>query len=256
MIPVPLLAVDNISHHYGNGHMGIKEISFAVHPGEFILVAGRNGSGKSTLFRHLNGLQSPTSGRVLVHGTPIDRHPRMALTRVGLIFQDPDTQIVGETVWDDVIFGPCNLKKPWAEVEELAQKALSAMQLLHLKDRDPATLSGGEKRRLAIAGVLAMAPELIVLDEPFSNLDYPGTLDLIAAITALHRAGHTIMLSTHDIEKIFHHATRMLILSQGELLHDGRPDTLLAELEPLGIREPCATRFGMPVPPWDLRRTA
>ena len=247
----PIMVVDNLSHRYGNGTPGISNISFSVYKGDFILLAGRNGSGKSTLFRHLNGLQSPTNGRIYLHGRPLDEQKQRALTTVGLIFQDADTQIVGETVWDDVIFGPCNLKLSFDDIHERAIAALSAMNLLHLKDRNPSTLSGGEKRKLAIAGVLAMKPQIIVFDEPFSNLDYPGTRDLIHSVVSLHQAGHTIILSTHDLEKIFFYATRMLLLSRGTLVHDDVPMALLKHLEALGIREPCASRLGLEIPAWD-----
>ena len=251
-----LLMVKNLSHQYDNGRLGLSNVSFSVHQGEFIIVAGPNGSGKSTLFRHLNGLQSPTSGTVYLHGLPLEKQKQAALTRVGLIFQDADTQIVGETVWDDVIFGPCNLKLSPEEIHLQGTRALTAMNLFHLRERDPSTLSGGEKRRLAIAGVLAMTPEILVFDEPFSNLDYPSTRDLIASVVALHRAGHTIILSTHDLEKILFYATRMLLLSHGTLVQDDTPRALLKHLEPLGIREPCASRMGMEIPAWDGDDTA
>ncbi|SMC75721.1 biotin transport system ATP-binding protein [Desulfocicer vacuolatum DSM 3385] len=247
----PIMVVENLSHTYANGTPGLSNISFSVNKGDFILVAGRNGSGKSTLFRHLNGLQSPTTGSISLHGSPLKEQKQTALTKVGLIFQDADTQIVGETVWEDVIFGPCNLKLSPDEIHDRGLRALTAMNLLHLKERDPSTLSGGEKRKLAIAGVLAMEPEILVFDEPFSNLDYPGTRDLIASVVSLHRAGHTIILSTHDLEKIIFYATRMLLLSRGTLVHDDMPQVLLNHLEPLGIRQPCAQRLGMPIAPWD-----
>ncbi len=251
MRQTPLMVVEKLSHRYDNGTWALSNISFSVYKGEFILVAGRNGSGKSTLFRHLNGLQSPTGGGVHLHGRPLKEQKQTALTKVGLIFQDADTQIVGETVWEDVIFGPCNLKLSPDDIHKQGTRALKAMNLLHLKERDPSTLSGGEKRKLAIAGVLAMAPEILVFDEPFSNLDYPGTRDLIASVVSLHRAGHTIILSTHDLEKILFYATRMILLSQGTLVHDDTPRALLKNLEPLGIREPCASRLGMDISAWD-----
>jgi len=251
MKQTPIMVVESLSHMYANGTLGLSNISFSVYQGDFIIVAGRNGSGKSTLFRHLNGLQSPTHGRIFLHGHPLEKQKQTALTQVGLIFQNADTQIVGETVWEDVIFGPCNLKLPPDEIHERGVQALTAMTLFHLKDRDPSSLSGGEKRKLAIAGVLAMKPEILVFDEPFSNLDYPGTRDLIASVVSLHRAGHTILLSTHDLEKILFYATRMLLFSQGTLVHDDAPMKLLKQLERLGIREPCASRLGMDIPAWD-----
>ncbi|MFH1154271.1 MAG: ABC transporter ATP-binding protein [Pseudomonadota bacterium] len=247
---LPVIEVVNLSHDYGETGTGIRNISFCVQPGEFILVAGRNGSGKSTLFRHLNGLQHPTSGDVLVKGRSVITHPMDARKTVGMVFQDPDLQILGETVGDDTAFGPENLGLSRQEITERVNTSLSALGLLHLKDRSPVTLSGGEKRRLAIAGVLAMHPEVIVLDEPFSNLDYPGSLDLLDCVTSLHASGCTIILATHDIEKVIACATRMIVLDKGTLAADGPPRSLVKTVEVFGVREPCASRFGMEILPW------
>ncbi|ACN15788.1 CbiO2 [Desulforapulum autotrophicum HRM2] len=246
----PLIEIDQLCHDYDGKGNGIKGISLQIFRQEFILVAGRNGSGKSTLFRHLNALLMPTTGEVRVNNISTRTNPLSATKSVGLVFQDADTQIVGETAWDDIAFGPENLKLSREKIHDRVESALEALGLETLGDRNPASLSGGEKRRLAIAGVMAMAPEVLVLDEPFSNLDHAGTLDLIACIEKLHRSGCTIILSTHEIEKVFTLATRMIILDQGKLVADDTPHLLLKQLETFGVREPCASRLGLEVLPW------
>ncbi|MBF0228619.1 MAG: ABC transporter ATP-binding protein [Desulfamplus sp.] len=246
-----IIEVKRLSHIYGSTDRGIKNISFGVKPAEFIVVAGQNGSGKSTLFRHLNGLLSPTSGEVWIHGRTVSSNLEYARQIVGMIFQDADCQIVGQTVFEDAAFGPENLRLPIGEIHKRTNNALKELGLLHLKEQNPATLSGGEKRRLAIAGVLTMRPEVIVLDEPFSNLDYAGTRDLLSSIIWLHKAGHTIILSTHDIEKVIFYASRMIIIHQGRIVGDDKPEMLLKEVENFGIREPCSSKLGMNIIPWD-----
>ena len=246
----PLVEVNELCHDYDGQGSGIKEITLKIFRQEFILVAGRNGSGKSTFFRHLNALLLPTSGEVVVNGISTVANPISATMSVGLVFQDPDTQIVGETVFDDIAFGPENLKLSRRLIGERVETALVALGLEALRDRSPASLSGGEKRRLAIAGVMAMEPEVLVLDEPFSNLDHAGTLDLILYLEKFHRGGCTIVVATHEIEKVFTLATRMIILDQGRLVADDSPHLLVKELESFGVREPCASRFGLEILPW------
>ncbi|MBF0467666.1 MAG: ABC transporter ATP-binding protein [Desulfamplus sp.] len=245
-----IIEIKRLSHIYRETDRGIKNISFAVKTGEFIIVAGQNGSGKSTLFRHLNGLLSPTSGDVWIHGKAVSANLAFARQIVGMIFQDADCQIVGQTVFEDAAFGPENLGLSGKEIQKRTTGALKQLGLLHLKDQNPSTLSGGEKRRLAIAGVLTMRPEVIVLDEPFSNLDYQGTQELLSSIIWLHRAGHTIILSTHDLEKALFHASRVIIIHEGRVAADDNPMAIIKEVEKFGIREPCSSKFGMGIVPW------
>ncbi|MBF0210117.1 MAG: ABC transporter ATP-binding protein [Desulfamplus sp.] len=245
-----IIEIKDISYIYSTTGRGLKNISFNVESGEFIIVAGKNGSGKSTLFRHLNGLLSPTSGKILIHGKDVSSNIRYARQVVGMIFQDADCQIVGQTVFEDAAFGPENLGLSFEEVNKRTTKALTELGLIHLKDQNPATLSGGEKRRLAIAGVLTMRPEVVILDEPFANLDYAGTSELLSAILWLNKAGHTIILSTHDIEKCIFWASRMLIIHEGRLVADDKPQSLLKDVEKFGIREPCASKLGMNIMAW------
>lgn len=251
MTAKPIIDVIGLSHTYTDEGTGIRDITFSVFPGDFILVAGRNGSGKSTLFRHLNGLLLPDCGEVLVNGISVSKNPIAARKTIGMVFQDPDTQIVGETVSGDIAFGPENLGLPRVEINTRVESLLHAMGLTGLGARNPATLSGGQKRRLAIAGVLAMEPRVLVLDEPFSNLDYPGCLDLLACILRLHGQGHTILLATHDIERVLAHATRMIILDQGTIARDGDPSDLVHQVEDYGVRKPCYVRLGLECQPWE-----
>lgn len=250
-ITTNIIELKRLSHIYSGTDRGIRNISFAIKSGEFIIIAGKNGSGKSTLFRHLNGLLSPTSGEVWIHGKTVSYNLEYARQVVGMIFQDADCQIVGQTVFEDAAFGPENLGLSVSEVHKRTTHALKQLGLLHLKNQNPATLSGGEKRRLAIAGVLTMSPEVVVLDEPFANLDYAGTCELLSSIIWLHKAGHTIILSTHDIEKAIFFASRMIIIHDGRVVADGKPNLLLKDVEKFGIREPCASRLGVGIIPWD-----
>ena len=250
---IPIIEVNHLSHVYNNDSSpGIKDINLSIFKGEFIIIAGKNGSGKTTLFRHLNGLIAPTSGEVRVNGKTVLKNLSYARKTVGMIFQDTDTQIVGETVFEDVAFGPRNLKFSQQKIQTRTSDILKKMSIFHLKDRNPATLSGGEKRRVAIAGVLAMSPEVIVLDEPFSNLDYPGTLDILSCMKSLHSSGHTIVVSTHELEKVIKYATRMIILEDGRIKADGPPWGLLKDIEKFGIRKPCTSKADLELMSWDM----
>lgn len=225
---------------YDGSHNGVFDINLCVSKGEFIIVAGKNGSGKTTLFRLFNALLTPSSGKVLIHGKDSVKHPVFARRTTGMVFQDADMQIVGETVYDDTAFGPENLKLPRKEINHRVETALKKIGLFHLKDRNPSTLSGGEKRRLALAGVLSMDPEVIVFDEPFANLDYPGSLDLLSCIRDIHASGQTIIIAIHDIEKVISFATRMIIMDNGKIVHDNIPAALLDKLKRYGIRQPAS----------------
>jgi biotin transport system ATP-binding protein len=245
-----MIVIEDLDHHFGDGNWGLKQINLAIEHGEFVVIAGANGSGKTTLLRHLNGLLRPTKGRVKLDGSDVANDVKRARQVVGMVFQDADSQIVGETVFDDVAFGPENLCLPPDEIKRRVTLALKAVGLLKQARQAPHLLSGGEKRRLAIAGVLAMKPQVLAMDEPFANLDFPGTREVLKQILFLHRAGHTIIIATHDVEKVIAHADRLIILQAGEVTRIGRPDALMDELEAHGIRQPCAVRLGMEIQPW------
>jgi biotin transport system ATP-binding protein len=186
----------------------------------------------------MNGLLRPTSGSVRVAGVEVAKDLLRARTRVGMMFQDAESQIIGETVYDDVAFGPENLQLERAEIERRVQAALAATGLVHLAEKRPHRLSGGEKRRLAIAGILAMQPRVIVCDEPFSNLDYAGVRQVLEEIVKLHRWGKTVLLATHDLEKVLAHADRLIFMRDGKIESDGPPSALLAAAEDFGVRRP------------------
>lgn len=249
-MPEPILDIRSVCFTYPDGFRGITNISLSVQQGEFILLAGKNGSGKTTLLRHLNGLLMPDSGDIRVAGKRVADHLVHTRKTVGMVFQDADAQIVGDTVFDEVAFGLENLKQDRNTIREKTGEVLNLLGLYHFRNRNPWTLSGGEKRKLAIAGVLVMDPSVIVFDEPFSNLDYPGACLVLSTIVRLSEAGHTIIIATHDIETVIFHASRMIIMADGEIRQDGDPSALIRELEPLGIREPCSSRLGLGIQPW------
>ncbi len=246
----PLLQVDDISHHYPDGDRSVSNVSFTVRKGEFIVLAGANGSGKTTLLRLLNCLLHPSAGEIRFLGKPILENPEHTRKHIGMVFQDPDTQIVGETVFDDTAFGPENLRLPREQIDAAVHEILDSLGLGHMKDRCPSTLSGGEKRRLALSGILVMHPEIILLDEPFSNLDYPGASGLLQLLESLNRDGITLIAATHDVEKVIDKADRMIIMQNGAIAADGSPASHVQSLEQYGIREPCASRYGIGVADW------
>jgi biotin transport system ATP-binding protein len=245
-----VIEIENLSHRFADGTLGLEGITLNIREGSFVVIAGHNGSGKTTLLRHLNGLLLPTAGMVRLAGVPVDKDLMKSRQFVGMMFQDADSQIVGETVYADVAFGPENLCLQRSMVKERVLKALSAVGLSDLADQRPHLLSGGEKRRLAIAGILAMEPRVIVFDEPFSSLDYPGVKQVLQHILALHQAGHTILVTTHDLEKIIAHADRLILMQGGKIARDGIPADIMDDLEAFGVRKPCAFRLGVEAESW------
>jgi len=233
---MPILETKNLEHRFPDGTLALKGISLALEEGDFLIITGKNGSGKSVLVRHFNGLLSPTGGEVFYRDKPVGKNLLMVRQRVGMVFQDPDSQIVGQTVWQDTAFGPENLRLPEGEIHKRVENSLRSMGLEHLKDHRPATLSGGEKKKLALAGILAMEPEIIIFDEPFEGLDYPGVVMVLTQITGLHQKGHTIVIITHEVEKSLAHANRLLILDQGRIVRQGTPEEVLPDLESFGVR--------------------
>jgi biotin transport system ATP-binding protein len=161
-----------------------------------------------------------------------------------MVFQDPETQIVGETVGEDVAFGPENMGLSAEKVSRRVDHALRVMGLGELSEKPCYLLSGGEKRRLAIAGVLAMDPEIVLFDEPFSYLDYPGTREVLYHMVRLHREGRTLVVTTHDVEKVIAHVNRIVVIQGGELKAEGPPEALVAELSRFDVRPPCSTLLG------------
>jgi biotin transport system ATP-binding protein len=243
-----MIEIVNLSHRFGNGTLGLDKINLSIKQGTFVVIGGLNGSGKTTLLKHLNGLLLPHTGMVRINGVPVSENLMRARQIVGMVFQDADSQIVGETVVDDVAFGPENLRLNRDEIEKRVSEALKRVGLIDVDDQRPHVLSGGEKRRLAIAGILAMEPQVLVFDEPFSNLDYPGIQQVLEQILSLHRSGHTILIATHDLEDVIAYADRLILMKDGTVVKDGRPENLINDLNILGIRDPRAVRFGWEIP--------
>ena len=234
-----MIETRNLHHRYPDGTHALKGIDLAIPGGEFLLLCGPNGSGKTTLLRLLGGLLKPTSGQLLFGGEEGRSGPGEPRRLVGMVFQEADSQIIGETVREDVAFGPENLGLSPEETARRVDEALRAFNLEPLADRPCQLLSGGEKRRLAIAGVLAMKPGAILLDEPFTHLDYAGVREVLRHLIRLHREGHTLVMTTHDVEKVIGHADRIAVLESGELRACGAPEKIVGLLSRFGIRPPC-----------------
>jgi biotin transport system ATP-binding protein len=247
---LPLIEMQAVDFHYADGGIGLADVSLRIDRGELVVVAGANGSGKTTLLKHMNGLLTPASGRVVVNGRPTNEDVESVRRLVGMVFQHVDAQIVGESVYDDVAFGPENLRMPRDAVDRCVHQALAAVGLDHKLNQRPHLLSGGEKRRLTIAGVLAMQPEAVVFDEPFSSLDLNGVRQVLRQIVNLKAAGRTQVITTHDLDKIIAHADRLVILSKGRVVCDGNPRDILPVVERYGVREPDASRLGADFRSW------
>lgn len=246
----PIIEIENLSYRFANGAVGLAGINLAIEAGSFTVIAGANGSGKTTLLRHLNGLLRPASGEVRLLSVPVFDNLAGARQRVGMVFQDTESQIVGETVADDVAFGPENLKLSRAEIARRVDAALDAVGLEKMRHHGTHALSGGEKRRLAIAGVLAMEPQILAFDEPFANLDYAGVRQVLARIVDLHHRGRTLVLTTHDLEKVLPFADRLIFMADGRVVGDGPPAETVKEAERFGVRRPCRACMDKETDPW------
>lgn len=218
---------DNINYVYSSGtafaRHAIKDISFSIQKGEFIGLIGHTGSGKSTLIQHMNGLIKATSGSIYFNGEDIygkSYNLKQLRSKVGLVFQYPEHQLFETTVFKDVIFGPTNLGLDKLECELRSYEALKMVGIgEELLDASPFELSGGQKRRVAIAGVLAMKPEVLILDEPTAGLDPKGRDDILEQIAKLHKeSGMTIILVTHSMEDVANYADRLFVMNKGELV--------------------------------------
>ena len=227
-----ILEARDIRYRYPHGMEAIRGISFHVRRGEKVALVGPNGAGKSTLLLMFNGMLRPDSGILLFDSRPI-RYDGGSLRelrrRVGFVFQNPDRQIIAPTVYQDVAFGPTNLGLPDGQVRAAVESALRNVGLSGFERRPPHQLSSGEKKRVAIAGVLAMDPDLLVLDEPTSNLDPAGSEDIMELLEELKENGKTILISTHDVELAYPWADRVILLRGGEILQEDSPEVAFAD---------------------------
>ena len=262
----PILQVKHLHHIYSEGtpfqHVALDDVSFTVERGEFVGVIGHTGSGKSTLMQHLNGLLKPTSGQVILDGTDIWQSKavtRASRFRVCLVFQYPEYQLFEETVYKDISFGPKNMG---LDAKEIDRRVRSTAELVGLTkeqlEASPFDLSGGQKRRVAIAGVIAMEPEILILDEPTAGLDPVGREDILANIEAYRQAKNaTIMMVSHSMSDVARLTERLLVMCDAHLAMDGTPDqvfTRAQELLDMGLDIPEITRvflrlqqMGLPV---------
>ena len=253
----PILQIKNLTHTYGIGtpfqRSAVEDMSFDVREGEFLGIIGHTGSGKSTLIQHLNGLLKPTDGQVLLGGKDIWAEPkkiRDVRFRVGLVFQYPEYQLFEETVYKDIAFGPTNQGKTGDELDRCVREAARLVGIRDDQmDKSPFELSGGQKRRVALAGVLAMEPEVLILDEPTAGLDPAGRENLMANIRDYHRNKHkTIILVSHSMDEIAQNVDRILVLKGARILMSGAPAEVFARADELitaGLDVPQVTRVAM-----------
>ncbi|MDR0662802.1 MAG: energy-coupling factor ABC transporter ATP-binding protein [Spirochaetaceae bacterium] len=236
---VPLFSIKQLSKTFSQGYAALCGVDMDIWAGECLLIAGPNGSGKTALMKIITALDTASSGEVFFEGKPLVQAVNSLRTAVGLVFQDADAQIIGETVAEDAALGPKNLKLPKNIVKERVAAALTAAGLGEKADFPARSLSGGEKRRLAIAGILAMGCQTIIMDEPFANLDWPGVKSVLQIVSALKRDGKTVIILTHELEKTLALAERLVVLCGGKIARDGKPEAVLDALKPeYGIRDP------------------
>ena len=253
----PIIRVDNLTHTYGLNtpfcRNAVDGVSMEIYKGEFLGIIGHTGSGKSTLIQHLNGLLQPTGGTVSLGGKDIWADPkkiRDVRFRVGLVFQYPEYQLFEETVYKDISFGPMNQGKTGAELDHAVREAARLVGIRDEQlDKSPFELSGGQKRRVALAGVLAMEPEVLVLDEPTAGLDPAGRENLMANIRDFHRNRRTtVILVSHSMDEIARNVDRILVLKSAHILMDGTPAEVFAQADALleaGLDVPQVTRVAM-----------
>lgn len=250
----PILEVRNLDYIYSAGtpfeHKALDNVSFALTPGEFVGIIGHTGSGKSTLMQQMNGLLKPTSGQVLLDGVDIwsdKKLTRQARFRVGLVFQYPEYQLFEETVYRDIAFGPKNMGLEEKEVDRRVREAAGFVGLTQAQlEVSPFDLSGGQKRRVAIAGVIAMEPEVLILDEPTAGLDPVGRAEILGNIEAYRQAKNaTIMMVSHSMEDVARLTDRLLVMNGSRLAMDGTPSEVFSraqELLAMGLNIPQVTQ--------------
>ena len=247
------IEVRHLTHIYAPGTpfetRALDDVSFIVNDGEFVGLIGHTGSGKSTLIQHLNALMTPTSGNVLVDGADINQsaNRREVRRKVGLVFQYPEYQLFEETVEKDVGFGPGNQGLGEAEIRSRVREALTLVGLPESEwQKSPFELSGGQKRRAAIAGVLATKPRVLILDEPAAGLDPAGRADMASLVRRIHESGATVIMVSHSMDDVARLCGRILVMNRGRLVLDGTPEAVFSHaetLEGMGLSIPTAARL-------------
>lgn len=243
------LSTENLSFTYPDGTRALKNINIEIEKGEKVAIIGPNGAGKSTLFSHFNGLTEPTSGCVKIEGKPISFEKDELLKvrqKVGIVFQDPNDQLFAPTVKEDISFGPMNLGLSYDEVEKRVEDALKMVGMENYEDKTPHHLSGGQQKRIAIAGIIAMKPELMILDEPTAGLDPDGVEKVLNIMNQLNEEGMTLIISSHDIDMISKYADKIFVLYNGEIIESGNKNKIFSDMDLLKkahLRTPITTEI-------------
>ena len=243
------LSTENLSFTYPDGTQALKNINIEIEKGEKVAIIGPNGAGKSTLFSHFNGLTEPTSGCVKIEGKPISFEKDELLKvrqKVGIVFQDPNDQLFAPTVKEDIAFGPMNLGLSYDEVEKRVEDALKMFGMENYEDKTPHHLSGGQQKRIAIAGIIAMKPELMILDEPTAGLDPDGVEKVLNIMNQLNEEGMTLIISSHDIDMISKYADKIFVLYNGEIIESGNKNKIFSDMKLLKkahLRTPITTEI-------------
>ena len=232
-----MIRTDDLVHRYGDV-AAVDDVSLSIGDGECVVLAGANGSGKTTLVRHFNGLLEPDAGSVEVNGRRVGEDLVAARTAVGMVFQEPRDQLVAATVGADVAFGPENLGVDRAEIDRRVAASLSAVNLDGRADDRVDELSGGERERVAIAGALAMEPDHLVLDEPFTGLDAPARASVLDRLRDLSKSGTGLVIVTHDLRDVLDFADRVVAMADGRVVVDAPPEAATGSLPEYGVRVP------------------
>lgn len=243
----PVIEVVDLEHRYANGVLALQGAHLTIRKGEFVAVVGQNGSGKTTLVKHFNGLLMPTGGEVRVMGASTTGQTVLQLGRsVGYVFQNPDHQIFAETVYDEVAFGPRNHGAPAAEVAERVHEAMAAVGLEGRESEDPFSITKGERQRVAVASILATRPQVVILDEPTTGLDYKEQRKMMDLVQRLNKAGHTIICVTHTMWVVAEYAHRTVVVKDGRIWMDGPTRSVMAqeaELTEASLKPPQLVRI-------------
>ena len=243
------LETKDLSYTYHDGTQALKKVNIKIKKGEKVAIMGPNGAGKSTLFSHFNGLNEPTSGHVEIDGEKIifERDELLKVRqKVGIVFQDPNDQLFAPTVKEDVAFGPMNLGLDYDEVEKRIKESLEMVGMAGFEDKTPHHLSGGQQKRVAIAGIIAMRPEIMILDEPTAGLDPEGVDKVLNILNNLNKEGMSIVISSHDIEMVSQFADKIFVLYEGSIIAEGDKHQIFSDKELLkkaNLKAPVTTEI-------------
>lgn len=229
-----VVETNDITYEYPDGTKALEKVNFKVDQGKIVALLGPNGAGKSTLFLHFNGILRPSSGSVDIDGEIVNYEKKDLMRirqKVGIVFQNPDDQLFAPTVLEDVAFGPMNMGLTKEDVEERVKEALSRVGMEGFEKKPPHHLSGGQKKRVAIAGILAMKPKIMVLDEPTSGLDPKGASQILRLLYKLNQEGMTIVISTHDVDLVPLYASKVYIISEGKIIKEGTASEVFEDVQ-------------------------